>query len=79
MVAPFAGGCRCGAVRYEVSSEPVAFMLCHCRDCQYFAGGELAAIAVVLRADPTPKACQCGERRDRHLSRCNTQQSTRDR
>jgi hypothetical protein len=47
MVAPFSGGCLCGAVRYEVSAEPVAFMLCHCRDCQYVSGGEPAAVVVV--------------------------------
>jgi hypothetical protein len=47
MVAPFEGGCACKAVRYEVASEPVAFMLCHCRDCQYASGGEPAAVVVV--------------------------------
>lgn len=47
MVAPFSGGCLCGAVRYEVTAEPVAFMLCHCRDCQYISGGEPAAVVVV--------------------------------
>lgn len=34
-----AGGCRCGAIRYEVSGEPVAGIACHCRDCQYVSGG----------------------------------------
>lgn len=47
MTAPFSGGCMCGAVRYEVTSEPVAFMLCHCRECQYVSGGEPAAVVVV--------------------------------
>ena len=28
------GGCQCGAVRYEVSSEPLAIYVCHCRECQ---------------------------------------------
>jgi hypothetical protein len=49
MTAPFSGGCLCGAVRYEVSAEPVAFMLCHCRDCQYASGGEPASVVVVPR------------------------------
>ena len=50
MADGFSGGCACGAVRYTVSSEPVAFMLCHCRDCQFASGGEPAAVVVVPRA-----------------------------
>jgi hypothetical protein len=55
MPAPFSGGCHCGAVRYEVSAEPLAFMLCHCRDRQYASGGEPAAVAVVPRSAFTLK------------------------
>ena len=33
------GGCRCGAIRYEISAEPLYQVACHCRDCQYAAGG----------------------------------------
>ena len=47
MVAPFSGGCACGAVRYEVSAEPVAVMDCHCRDCQRASGGSCTTAVVV--------------------------------
>ena len=33
------GGCRCGAIRNEVTDPPVASVACHCRDCQYASGG----------------------------------------
>lgn len=47
MVAPFQGGCRCGAIRYEVSAEPMTVMNCHCRDCQYASGGGFSTVVVV--------------------------------
>ena len=50
MVAPFSGGCRCGAVRYEASAEPIAVMECHCRDCQYASGGSHTTAVVVPAA-----------------------------
>jgi hypothetical protein len=32
------GGCRCGAVRYEVRGEPLKVGLCHCKDCRSETG-----------------------------------------
>lgn len=28
------GGCQCGAIRYEVSADPIALYACHCSECQ---------------------------------------------
>lgn len=33
------GGCYCGALRYEADGAPMLQAQCHCRECQYFAGG----------------------------------------
>ncbi|MBY5934086.1 GFA family protein [Tateyamaria omphalii] len=33
------GGCYCGAVRYAISERPTVKGQCHCRACQYIAGG----------------------------------------
>lgn len=33
------GGCYCGALRYEISADPLMKAQCHCRECQYISGG----------------------------------------
>lgn len=38
MSEAYTGGCACGAIRYEVASEPIASNHCHCRDCQMDSG-----------------------------------------
>jgi hypothetical protein len=34
MSPKYTGGCNCGAIRYEIESEPVMAGHCQCRDCQ---------------------------------------------
>ena len=34
MPEPMTGGCQCGAVRYEITAEPLSFICCHCTECQ---------------------------------------------
>jgi hypothetical protein len=36
-----AGGCLCGAVRYESSADPVDAGYCHCRMCQLTSGSSV--------------------------------------
>jgi hypothetical protein len=44
------GGCRCGAIRYEVTGVPIGCVACHCRDCQYVSGGAENVSMVFPRA-----------------------------
>lgn len=48
MTDPIAGGCRCGAVRYQlVLDELPPVYCCHCRDCQTWTGTAFSQQAVV--------------------------------
>lgn len=38
MTEHYAGGCACGALRYEISGQPIAQLHCQCRDCQRRSG-----------------------------------------
>lgn len=38
MSEPYAGGCACGAIRYEVSGTPMMMNDCQCRNCQRDSG-----------------------------------------
>jgi hypothetical protein len=38
MSEAYQGGCACGAIRYEISGDPVFQNHCRCRDCQKKSG-----------------------------------------
>ena len=51
MVETFTGGCTCGAVRYELKSEPFDAGWCHCRICQLTSGAPAMVFASVPEGD----------------------------
>ena len=50
-MANLEGGCMCGAVRYELRSEPFDCGWCHCRTCQLNSGAPAMAFASVKHDD----------------------------
>ncbi len=40
------GGCTCGQVRYQVTSDPMIVHCCHCRGCQKNSGSSFALNAL---------------------------------
>jgi hypothetical protein len=38
MSEAYTGGCACGAIRYEISAEPMLMSDCQCRHCQRKSG-----------------------------------------
>jgi hypothetical protein len=50
----YAGGCACGAIRYETASEPIFENHCQCLDCQKRSGtGHGSYLTFPRRADVT--------------------------
>lgn len=45
------GGCACGAVRFQLRSEPFDAGWCHCRTCQLVSGTPAMAFASVRAGD----------------------------
>ena len=41
------GGCLCGSVEYTASAQPMATVVCHCKDCQKYSGTAFAAVIFV--------------------------------
>jgi hypothetical protein len=50
-VPPFAGGCQCGAVRYQLTAAPTGSAICHCRMCQKAGGAPFMAFTGVKLAN----------------------------
>ena len=51
MKARLQGGCACGAVRYELASEPFECGWCHCTTCQRLSGAPGMVYASIGRGD----------------------------
>lgn len=50
-MSKFTGGCLCGAIRYEVNSDPIRVAHCHCDDCRRATGSSFATNVFVNEDD----------------------------
>jgi hypothetical protein len=59
MPTTYCGGCRCGAIRYEIAAEPLFGGQCQCLDCQRGTGGGHASFmafpAAAVQLTGTPR------------------------
>lgn len=46
MASPHQGQCFCGAVKLEVSGDPVAMGYCHCHSCRSWSAGPVNAFTL---------------------------------
>jgi hypothetical protein len=51
MSEPYTGGCACGAIRYEISDEPLVMNDCQCRHCQQKSGTGHGSYLTFARRD----------------------------
>ena len=47
MAQKMTGGCHCGAVRYEISTDPLFSGNCYCEDCRKVSGTGHASVLAV--------------------------------
>ena len=47
---PWAGGCRCDALRFEINAPPLLAGVCHCRGCQKMTAGAFSTTLTVPSA-----------------------------
>ena len=50
MSAPYSGSCQCGAMKFEITAEPLTVYVCHCNACKKQSGGAFG-MAMVVPAD----------------------------
>ena len=59
------GGCYCGALRYSAEGTPMFKGQCHCRECQYFSGGQPNVIVAMPMTKHGRGHRKCLENRER--------------
>ena len=75
----FKGGCQCGAVRYQITGEPIMAAICHCSMCRRANAAPVVAWAMFEESQVSftksrPKAYASSPQAERGFcSTCGTQ------
>lgn len=84
MSLPMEGGCRCGKLRFRISTPPMLTMVCHCTGCQHMTGSAFStSIAVpsqgfeVTAGDPVIGGLHGEQSQHRHCDWCKSWVFTR--
>ena len=56
MSEAYTGGCACGAIRYEITAEPIVMNDCQCRECQRKSGTGHGSYLTFPQAAVKPRA-----------------------
>jgi hypothetical protein len=79
MSVPLEGGCACGAVRYQLTSDPLFVHCCHCLNCQRQTGSAFVINVLIetdrvelLAGDPQPVAAPRTGGKKQKIWRCPT-------
>jgi hypothetical protein len=71
------GGCECGRIRFQLTSDPITVYACHCTDCQTATGSSFALSMYVtrealelLRGEPQLREFYLPDGRERRVFAC---------
>lgn len=77
LTLPAEGGCRCGALRFRVTAQPIASAACHCRGCQKMSGSAFSTTLMVplggfevTQGDPVVGGMKAPELQHMHCPDC---------
>ena len=76
---PADGGCRCGAVRFRVTTEPVMTLACHCNGCRRMTASAFSLTTTVpeggfavVAGEPAPGALRTPAAQHWHCPECHS-------
>jgi hypothetical protein len=82
MTDMFDGGCACGTVRYQLTSQPMFVHCCHCRNCQRETGTAFVLNALIETdrialsgQEPDPVSVPTDSGRPHDIYRCHVCQT----